>query len=211
MLQAAPVNGLRERKKRATREALMASALRLALERGLEGVRVDDIAAEAGVSPRTFNNYFTGKHEAIAARHTDRIERSVAVLRARPPEEPMWEALTEAMVRPWEQDAGDAGSPPPPELLASIRVLSREPALRAETLRVALAADGALAAAVAERTGTDLARDLYPHLVAAATTAAVQAAVGHWLRADPPVSLAPLLRDALRALAAGLPAPPRSP
>ncbi|TDD21695.1 TetR family transcriptional regulator [Nonomuraea diastatica] len=201
------MSGLRERKKRATREALMAAALRLALERGLEGVRVDDIAAEAGVSPRTFNNYFAGKHEAIAARHTDRIERSVAVLRARPPEETLWEALTEAMVEPWEQHAGDAHSPPPPEVLASIRMLSREPALRAESLRVAFAADGALAAAIAERTGTDCSRDLYPHLVAGAATAAVQAAVGHWLRADPPIPLAPLLRDALRALAAGLPAP----
>ncbi|MEO3800232.1 TetR family transcriptional regulator [Nonomuraea sp. B1E8] len=201
------MSGLRERKKRATREALMAAALRLALERGLEGVRVDDIAAEAGVSPRTFNNYFAGKHEAIAARHTDRIERSVAVLRGRPSEEPLWEALTEAMVEPWEQHAGDAHAPPPPELLASIRMLSREPALRAESLRVAFAADGALAAAIAERTGTDGSRDLYPHLVAGAATAAVQAAVGHWLRADPPIPLAPLLRDALRALAAGLPGP----
>ncbi|WP_246649625.1 TetR/AcrR family transcriptional regulator [Nonomuraea coxensis] len=203
------MSGLRERKKRETREALMTAALRLALERGLDHVRVEDIAAAAGVSPRTYNNYFASKYEAIAARHTDRVRGAVAALRARPATEPFWDALTEALTEPWARHAGEGCAAPGPELLASIRMLSTEPALRAEALRVALAADGELTAAVAERTGTDPARDLYPSLVAAAATAAVQAAVGHWLRADPPVPLVPLLREALRQLAAGLPAPLR--
>jgi hypothetical protein len=43
--------------------------------------------------------------------------------------------------------------------------------------------------------------------VAAAIGAAIQVANDQWLRADPPVPLAPLLRDALNQLAAGLPAP----
>ncbi|MEU6719300.1 TetR family transcriptional regulator [Nonomuraea sp. NPDC046802] len=198
------MSGLRERKKLATREALMTAALRLALERGLENVRVEDIAAEVGVSPRTFNNYFSSKYEAIAARHTDRARLAVAALRARPEGEPLWEALTEAMAAPWERGTGRA---PSPDLLASITMLTEEPALRAESLKVAFAADGELAEAIAARTGTDVARDLYPYLVAVTVTAAVQAAVGHWLRSDPPVPLAPLVRDALRALAEGLPVP----
>ncbi|MEV4576807.1 TetR family transcriptional regulator [Nonomuraea jabiensis] len=199
------MSGLRERKKQATREALMTAALRLAHERGLERVRVEDIAAEVGVSPRTFNNYFSSKYEAIAARHIDRVTRSVAALRARPPEEPLWEALTEAMVEPWALARTDVA--PDPETLASIRMLADEPALRAESLQVVFAGNNELAAAVAERTGTDAARDLYPHLVAVAVGSAVQAAVAHWLRSDPPVPLVPLLREALRALAAGLPDP----
>ncbi|SEH02790.1 DNA-binding transcriptional regulator, AcrR family [Nonomuraea solani] len=201
------MSGLRERKKLATREALMTAALRLAHERGLENVRVEDIAAEAGVSPRTFNNYFASKYEAITARHTDRVRRSVAALRARPAGEPFWEAMTEAMVEPWARHAGTTDAAPPPELLASIRMLADEPMLRAESLKVVFAADGELATAVAERTGTDPARDLYPTLVAVTVTAAVQAAVGHWLRSEPPIPLVPLLRDSLRALAAGLPTP----
>ncbi|UBU11059.1 TetR/AcrR family transcriptional regulator [Nonomuraea gerenzanensis] len=201
------MSGLRERKKQATREALMTAALRLALTRGLENVRVEDIAAEAGVSPRTYNNYFSSKYEAITARHTDRVRASVAALRARPPDEPLWEALTEAMVRPWAEHAGTSDAAPPPELLVAIRMLNDEPALRAESLRVAFAADGELAAAIAERVGADPARDLYPSLVAVTVTAAVQAGVAHWLRADPPVPLVPVLRDCLRALAAGLPSP----
>ncbi|MEO3867497.1 TetR family transcriptional regulator [Nonomuraea sp. B12E4] len=199
------MSGLRERKKRATREALMTVALRLALERGPEGVRVEDVAAEAGVSVRTFNNYFAGKYEAMAAGHTDRFGRAVAALRARPAEEPLWEALTQAMVEPWEGHSGRLGTTPDPELLASVRLLADEPAVRAVSMRAVSAADSELAAAIAERTGTDAARDLYPRLVAVTATAAVQTAVVHWLHSDPPVPLVPLLRAVLRALAAGLP------
>ena len=43
------------------------TALRLAVERGLENVTVEDITAEAGVSLRTFGNYFSSKYEAICA------------------------------------------------------------------------------------------------------------------------------------------------
>jgi hypothetical protein len=45
--------GLRDRKKLATRDAISAAALRLALQHGPDNVRVNDIAEAAGVSPRT--------------------------------------------------------------------------------------------------------------------------------------------------------------
>ncbi len=51
------------------------TALRLAVERGLENVTVEDITAEAGVSLRTFGNYFSSKYEAICAIGTDRARR----------------------------------------------------------------------------------------------------------------------------------------
>ena len=63
MQAAAP--GLRERKKAETRAALHAAAVRLFLERGPADVTVSDICEAAGVSARTFFNYFDAKEEAL--------------------------------------------------------------------------------------------------------------------------------------------------
>ena len=93
-----PGMSLRERKKLAAREALSWAALRLATERGLEHVRVDEIAAEVGVSPRTFNNYFSSKEEAICAIEVDRQTRIREALLARPPSEPLWDAVINAVL-----------------------------------------------------------------------------------------------------------------
>jgi AcrR family transcriptional regulator len=195
--------GLRERKKQHTREALSWAALRLAVERGLGNVLVEDIAAEAGVSSRTYNNYFSSKAEAIAWRHLDRARRMADLLRARPPGEPLWESITCAAVA----QAGGERASPEPEWIAGVRLMLSEPELQGEFLKADAAAERACAVVIAERTGGDADRDLYPRLVAAAIGAAIRVSNEQWLRAEPPVPLAPLLRDALAQIAAGLPTP----
>ncbi|MBC8091841.1 MAG: TetR/AcrR family transcriptional regulator, partial [Pseudonocardia sp.] len=54
----------RERRKRATRRALRAATLDLGLELGFGQVRIEEITARAGVSERTFFNYFATKEDA---------------------------------------------------------------------------------------------------------------------------------------------------
>ncbi len=60
---AAP--GLRERKRRATRRAILVAAIEVVRERGFEAATIDEISRIADVSPRTFFNYFSSKEEAI--------------------------------------------------------------------------------------------------------------------------------------------------
>jgi len=60
-----PTLGLRERKKRARREALIDATHRLVAEHGLDAVTVEAICEEAGVSARTFFNYFETKDDAV--------------------------------------------------------------------------------------------------------------------------------------------------
>jgi AcrR family transcriptional regulator len=199
--------GLRERKKQETRIALSWAAIRLAVERGLENVRVEDIAAEARVAPRTFNNYFSSKGEAIAARHLDRARLIAQELRRRPASESLWEAIKIAVVTQLAMGESYDARQPDQQWQTGIRLMVSEPSLQGEMLKANAIAEDELAAAIAERTGTDVARDLYPRLVAGAAGAAIRVAMDQWLRADPPVPVRPLIEDALDRLSAGLPEP----
>src|SRR5258705_1914692 len=116
--------GLRERKKLGTRWALSDAALELALQRGLDNVTREDIANRAGVSLRTFNNYFAGKYEAVAFRQIDRTRQSLAAFRERPAEEPLWSAITEAMLAPLEAQGAADIRPTPKELVVLLDLMS---------------------------------------------------------------------------------------
>lgn len=57
--------GLRERKKRARRDALIDATHELIREKGLEQVTIEEICERVGVSVRTFFNYFDSKLDAV--------------------------------------------------------------------------------------------------------------------------------------------------
>ena len=192
--------GLRERKKIATRKALGVAAMRLAVERGLDNVLVEDIAEAAGVSTRTFNNYFTSKHEAICALGFDRAMRIGAALRERPADEDLWTAIVGAVM----SEYGSSDRAPDEDWIAGIRLVTSSPALRGEYLKVQAMTQYALADAIAVRTCPSTARSMFPRILAAAVTAAVQGALDRWRNADPPIALAPLVRRSLQQLADGM-------
>jgi AcrR family transcriptional regulator len=200
--------GLRERKKLDTRRALSDAALQLTFERGIDNVTREAIADLAGVSLRTFSNYFAGKYEALAYRQTERMRRSIAVLRQRPTDEPLWTSITEAVMAPLEEDFsdahGDENAAPSRRELVEIRKLLLSP-----EIRNAMSKDmfDEWVEAIAERTGTDPARDMYPRLATAVVRAVGDAAWEAYALADPPVAITTLLRSAFADVAAGLPAP----
>lgn len=202
-----PGPGLRERKKQATHQALREGALRLALEHGPDNVRVDDIAAAAGVSPRTYNNYFSSREQAIAAAVTaERDARVAASVAARPVSVPLADAVAEAIV---EQYTDPASHDPKVLLLITTR-----PALREAFLDAATGIEDPLTAVIAERIG-----DPGQHtaqVLSACVAAAVRVALQSWLRPTggtsptanalvvPSGSLPELLRTSLAPLAPSL-------
>jgi len=198
--------GLREQKKQATREALREAALRLALERGPDHVRVDDIAEAAGVAPRTYNNYFSSREQAIVAAVTaERESRVAAAVAARPTGVRLADAVVEAIVQQYT-DPGEHGHD-------ALLLITTSPTLRDVFVNTATAIEHPLADAIAERIG-----DTGPHtarVLAASVAAAVHVALERWMRpataspaADglvvPSGSLPDLLRAVLAPLAPAL-------
>ncbi|GLW26694.1 TetR family transcriptional regulator [Microbispora amethystogenes] len=164
---------MREQKKQATREALRAAALRLALERGPDNVRVDDIAEAAGVSPRTYNNYFSSREQAIVAAVTsEREARVAAAVAARPGGVGLADAVVEAIV-----DQYTASDAPGQDALL---LITTRPALRDAFIDTTTAIEHPLTEAIAERLGDgdpSIAR-----VLAASVAAAVRVALEQWLQ-----------------------------
>jgi AcrR family transcriptional regulator len=198
-------SGLRERKKRETRLALSHATIRLALERGLADISIEDIATAANVSERTFRNYFTSKAEAVVATHVERGQRIAEVLRERPADEPLWDALVTSVIVQFETASGSADEPRDDEYAAALQKLLAEPSVQQEVFRAHAMAQDELTIAIADRTGTS-AEDLYPQIVAAVVSAGLGAAMARWTR-DPSQSLVSLLLRTFDLIRAGLPNP----
>lgn len=190
------MSGLRERKKQATRAALAEAALRLCVAHGLDGVTVEQVAHDAGVSLRTFFNYFSSKEEAIVAGDVATATAFVRAFAERPAAEPVLEALRRALldVVPERID---------PAKVAQLRVLRGTPALLPHQIAAFAAQERELAAAVAARVGLDPEVDLYPALFAATVMATLRVVVGRWLDTADRPPLAELIDALIDRLAAG--------
>jgi AcrR family transcriptional regulator len=76
--------GLRQRKKRQTHEAIRATAMQLFGARGFDAVTVEEVAETAGVSKKTVFNYFPAKEDLVFRAGAERRAELVAAIRARP-------------------------------------------------------------------------------------------------------------------------------
>ena len=191
-----------DRRKRATRQALKHAAAALVEERGLSGVTVDEIAARAGVSTRTFFNYFPTKEDAVVGWDPSWLAELVDHLRHRPSGEQPLDAVRATIAAVVSPTDGDYR-----ELLRRLQVTRSDPHLLAHYALRFGDTERELVAALAERRGTDPAHDRYASLVVAAALAAGRVALMSWCDAEGRVPLAQVLDDHLELLAAGLKEP----
>lgn len=187
----------------AVRGELARTAFALFAEHGYEAVRMDDVAAAAGVSRSTVHRAF-GSKEALALGVLDTHGTEVAdALAARPEDEDVWQSLRRSLDLVVERShANRAGA------LAMARLVQRTPALWARQHERQHAWAGLLARVLLERS---------PQAGAAAGVWAMAAmgclgvAVDLWSAADGRPDLAVVLDDAFAALEARLPATGHSP
>ena len=95
------MEGLRERKKRETQEAIAAAAMALFSEHGFDAVTVAEIARAADVSEKTVFNHFPAKEDLVFFRSDDRLSDWADEIRNRPPGTPLtavFEARTMVML-----------------------------------------------------------------------------------------------------------------
>jgi AcrR family transcriptional regulator len=200
--------GLRERKKVATKDALGQAALALSGERGLHAVTADAIAERAGVSTRTFHNYFSSKEEAVLFV----LEKAVTGLAEgfflRDPAEPVLDSM-EAVLADLVESDDDLN-----RIVAVTRLMAEHPALIARHVAVVDTTADAVVAEIGRRTGTDPASDIYPRLVYHTANAVGRSAIELYMEGDSPTALSrelltATLRDGFRQLRRGLAQPVR--
>ncbi|GHB82946.1 TetR family transcriptional regulator [Streptomyces umbrinus] len=179
---AFPSEGLRDRRRRQTWREIHGAALRLAQEHGYDKVTVDMISAEAGVSPRTFFNYFPNKEAAVLPGPAELAPALAAEFATSGDTHPrdVLADLTRLLVR----DLTD--NPPQREEMHAVFALTRShPALLAALLAGFDGFQRSIAEAVAQRLG-QRSEDEVPTLIAALVLTAVRTGLERWASMEPP-------------------------
>ena len=128
MPDSAP-SGIRERKKLRTREALIDAAATLCLQRGFDGTTVEQIAAAADVSTRTFSRYFPTKESVVVAMTGDMDRYLAAALAAQPSGITEYEAMLRAHLEVFDPDA-DYRMPGFTRMAVLIQIINNAESLR---------------------------------------------------------------------------------
>ena len=166
--------GLRERKKRETRRAINLAALELVEEKGFAAVTTEEIASRAGVSARTFFNYFPSKEAAVIGTTAEELESYAQQLEEVVDGETPLESLRRilaGMLAPASVDR---------ELRAKRRrILLGEPSLAPALVGNNIRIENALTAALERRLGLAPGESLQPRVTVAVAIAAVRACIEH--------------------------------
>jgi len=203
-----PQMGLRESKKAATRLALATAVLRHAADGGLESVSVDTVAAEVGVSARTFHNYFAGKEDALIHFVGVVLGRIADLIESRPADESLWDAVQYALT----EIACDTEAVPN-QFATLIRLLETEPTLVAHKDNSDLAAmQKERFTEVVTARGPTTAMGLFERLVFTNALCTLRVALEMWSEGNAPHGdLRRFLGEAFEVTKSGLAGPPPAP
>jgi AcrR family transcriptional regulator len=94
-----PRPGLRERKRHETLQRIADAGVRLFLDKGYEKTTIEEIAAAADISRRTFFYYFKSKDDILFSMQAGMGQRIADALREEPLEKAPIDALRDAIVR----------------------------------------------------------------------------------------------------------------
>jgi AcrR family transcriptional regulator len=198
----APPRGLRERKKERTRETIANVALELFSKNGFHETTVRQIAEQAEVAPRTVSGYFPAKEDLVFWRYADVFASLESRLTHREANETAAQAL-QAWLR---QDISQRSSDGLRRTRQLRRLINSEPELRTYERGLQEEAERIVARAVA--VDLDLAEDdLLPHMVGAATIAALDALTAIVLKAPSEKAaeaVSALVDDAMMFIGAGI-------
>jgi AcrR family transcriptional regulator len=187
--------GLRERKKKKTRESIQHEAMRLFGKQGYEQTTIEQIAAAVEISPSTFFNYFPSKEDVVLYDSYDPI--LARLLSERPADEPLsvsFRRVLEAMDGIFQRDREI--------ILARGRLWFEVPALRARLWEELEKAQAFLRMQIAQRSGRD-ADDFETRVAVAVMVGAALEAMREWMRRDGKGSFVVLVNQALELVEAG--------
>lgn len=175
---------LRERKKRRTQQRLEEAAIRLFSTQGYDNTTVEEIAAAADVSPRTFFRYFPTKEDVIFSAVSEFSDEAAQEVLEHPPED----SLRELIVHAVERNIAEAGWDR--ETMAQrAQLVQNVPVLAQRAFQLQARFEEDLAKAIAHRMGVDPATDWRPRLVAGAIFGLYRQAGLDWLVRQPPHSM----------------------
>ncbi|NUR69378.1 MAG: TetR family transcriptional regulator [Hamadaea sp.] len=197
-----PSLGRRDLKKQQTREALLTVTLRLAAERGLEHVTVEEICAEVGVSSRTFFNYFPAKDDAVLEDNAGAAEEMQRRLEELLTELPVLAAVHASLARIIAEMEAERE-----RWLLRLAAIERSPSLLPRLIATSVKTGQQAAEIIGRHVGVPA--DGYPALVIGVAGAAFRAAMQRWAAGDGSRPLDAYVGEAFAALANGL-ADPRN-
>ncbi|MGO1948410.1 MAG: TetR family transcriptional regulator [Mycobacteriaceae bacterium] len=188
--------GLRDVTRDAVRSRIAGVALVLFERDGFDAVTVEQIAAEVGMSARSFHRYFPAKEDAVIGNPERYRNDLTEAFSERPDDEPVWESLREGftgMVVRADEDP-DRGR-------RSVRVMMSTPSLRARNLEKHLSMADALTPRVIERLHCTDAGDaeLRAAVLLKAALGCFEVAIERWAASDEDAPA--LLRQSFDALA----------